>query len=84
MSHEPEVQVERGLRAPLSPNEQTALRRVANGISKPKHLRSTSLQRLKMLALVEEHEGRVRLTALGTQRCLAETPVDAMPSVSAA
>ena len=84
MSRELEIQVERGLRAPLSPNEQTALRRVANGISKPKHLRSTSLQRLKMLALVEEHEGRVRLTALGEQRCLAEKPADAMQSASAA
>ena len=76
--------MERGLLAPLSPNEQTALRRVANGISKPKHLRSTSLQRLKMLALVEEHEGRVRLTALGQQRCLTEKPVDAPPSSAAA
>jgi hypothetical protein len=60
--------MERGLLAPLSPNEQTALRRVANGISKPKHLRATSIARLKLLALVEEYEGRIRLTALGTQR----------------
>jgi hypothetical protein len=84
MSREQEVPMERGLLAPLSPNEQTALRRVANGISKPKHLRSTSLQRLKMLALVEEHEGRIRLTALGQQRCRAEKPADTMPSASAA
>ena len=76
--------MERGLLAPLSPNEQTALRRVANGISKPKHLRSTSLQRLKMLALVEEHEGRVRLTSLGQQRCLAEPSADAPSSAPAA
>lgn len=61
--------MERGLLAPLSPNEQTALRRVANGISKPKHLRAASVQRLKMLALVEEREGRIRLTALGERRC---------------
>jgi hypothetical protein len=59
----------RGLLAPLSPNEQTALRRVANGISKIKHLRATSLQRLKHLALVEERDGRIRLTALGERRC---------------
>jgi hypothetical protein len=64
--------MERGLLAPLSPNEQTALRRVANGISKAKHLRATSLQRLKHLALVEEREGRIKLTALGEQRCLAD------------
>ena len=35
--------MERGLLAPLSPNEQTALRRVADGISKPKHLRAVSV-----------------------------------------
>jgi hypothetical protein len=66
--------MQRGLIAPLSPNEQTALRRVASGITKPKHLRATSVDRLKRLALVEEHEGRIRLTALGEQRCLADMP----------
>jgi hypothetical protein len=65
--------MERGLLAPLSPNEQTALRRIAHGISKPKHLRPTSVTRLKQLALVEECEGRIRLTALGHQRCRAES-----------
>ncbi len=67
--------MERGLLAPLSPNEQTALRRVANGISKAKHLRTTSLLRLKRLALVEEREGRIKLTALGEQRCQADKMV---------
>lgn len=66
--------MQRGLLAPLSPNEQTALRRVASGITKPKHLRAASVDRLKRLALVEEHEGRIRLTALGEQRCLADMP----------
>jgi hypothetical protein len=61
--------MERGLLAPLSPNEQTALRRVASGISKPSHLRDTSVARLKRLALVEEHDGGIRLTPLGTRRC---------------
>ena len=64
--------MERGLLAPLSPNEQTALRRVANGISKPKHLRAASVAHLKLLALVEEHEGRIRLTALGNRRWRAD------------
>jgi hypothetical protein len=64
--------MERGLLAPLSPNEQTALRRVANGISKPKHLRAASVTRLKLLALVEEHEGCIRLTPLGTRRCRSD------------
>jgi hypothetical protein len=61
--------MERGLIAPLSLHEEGALRRVANGISKPKHHRATTLARLKQLALVEEREGRVQLTALGAQRC---------------
>ena len=61
--------MERGLLAPLSPNEQTALRRVADGITKPKHLRAASVARLKVLALVEEREGRIRLTTLGATRC---------------
>jgi hypothetical protein len=60
--------MERGLLASLSPNEEKALRRVAHGISKPKHLRDTSIVRLKRLALVEEQEGRIRLTDLGAQR----------------
>ena len=64
--------MERGLLAPLSPNEHAALRRVAGGISKPKHLSPTSVTRLKRLALIEESEGRIRLTALGKARCLAD------------
>jgi hypothetical protein len=60
--------MERGLLAPLSPNEEKALRRVAHGISKPKHLRDESVERLKRLALVEELDGRIRLTNLGAQR----------------
>ena len=65
--------MERGLLAPLSPNEQTALRRVAHGISKPKHLRAASVARLKRLALVEESGGRIRLTPLGQARWRADT-----------
>jgi hypothetical protein len=68
--------MERGLLAPLSPNEQTALRRVANGISKPKHLGAASIVRLKLLALVEEHDGRIRLTPLGTKRWRADAGPD--------
>lgn len=67
--------MERGLLAPLSPNEQTALRRIANGISKSIQLRPTSVERLKKLALVEERGGAIQLTALGQQRHLADRPV---------
>ena len=69
--------MQRGLIAPLSPNEQTALRRVADGISKPKHLREASVARLKLLALVEEREGRIRLTPLGATRCQVDVRPDA-------
>ncbi len=64
----------RGLLAPLSPNEQTALSKVAKGISDFGKLRPTSIERLKRLALVEECEGSLRLTALGVQRHQADYP----------
>ena len=48
------------------------MRRVASGISKPEHLRPQSVERLKLLALVEEREGRIKLTALGERRWLAD------------
>jgi len=64
----------RGLRAPLSPNEQTALRQVARGISNFAKVRPTSIERLKRLALVEEREGSLRLTELGVQRHQADQP----------
>ena len=73
--------MERGLLAPLSPNEQTALKRVANGITTLTELRPSSVERLKQLALVEESDGRIQLTALGQRRCLAEA---ATPHGSAA
>jgi hypothetical protein len=71
--------MERGLLAPLSPNEHAVLRRVAVGISKPKHLRPSSVARLKRLALVEESEGLIRLTALGRQRCQADASSTTAP-----
>ena len=64
--------MDRGLFVALSPNEEAALSRVAHGISKPKHLRPSSVERLKMLALVEEREGRIRLTPLGEKRWRAD------------
>jgi hypothetical protein len=72
-----EVPMKRGLLAALSPYEQTALRRVADGISRPDQLRPPAVARLKQLALVEEQDGRVRLTPLGTERCRANTAVAA-------
>jgi hypothetical protein len=69
--------MKRGLLAALSPHEQAALRRVANGISKPDQLRPPDVARLKQLALVEEQDGRIRLTPLGTERCRANPTVAA-------
>jgi hypothetical protein len=60
--------MERGLLAPLSPNEEKALRRIAHGMSKPQHLRDAPIVRLKRLFLIEEQDGRIRLTDLGKQR----------------
>ena len=76
--------MERGLLAPLSPNEEQALRRVAHGISKPKHLRDASITRLKRLALVEEQDGRIRLTELGVQRFAGGRFADARAAAPAA
>jgi hypothetical protein len=57
--------MDRGLRAPLSPNEEIALRRVAYGsIDVAAHY----VDRLVRLALVESHDLGVRLTAVGVQR----------------
>jgi hypothetical protein len=69
--------MERGLLAPLSPNEESALRRVAHRISKPKHLRGASVERLKLLPRVEEQNGRIRLTELGAQRFAGKRNPDA-------
>ena len=58
----------RSLDAPLSPHEEATLRRVANGITKIKHLAPGHVRRLKHLALVEEDDRRLKLTIIGLQR----------------
>lgn len=50
---------DRGLLAPLSPNEEVTRRRVAIGIATPARL---SERDLKALSLIEEHGGGLRLT----------------------
>jgi hypothetical protein len=61
----------RGRTAPLSPNEEVSLRRVALGISKPADLPVRDIRRLKTLFLIEEHGAGLRLTPLGRERYLA-------------
>jgi hypothetical protein len=56
----------RGLRAPLSPNEEGTLRRIALGSGQPPPL--GHLRRLQQLELVEWAGGTWRLTELGRRR----------------
>jgi hypothetical protein len=60
--------MERGLRAPLSPREEVSFRRVALGIAKAKHLPARDVAYLIRLRLVEEKEGRLKLTVPGRER----------------
>jgi hypothetical protein len=56
----------RGMLAPLSPHEETTLRRIAfggEGALEPEHIR-----RLLKLDLIEWSDWRWRLTSLGRQR----------------
>jgi hypothetical protein len=61
----------RGSLAPLSPNEETTLRRVALGVSKAATLPKLDVARLTTLALVEEKDGELRLTGVRPERYLA-------------
>lgn len=58
----------RGLDAPLSPNEEVTLRRVALGGSPLAELAPRDVTRLKTLSLVEDENGVLKLTEIGRQR----------------
>lgn len=58
----------RGLEAPLSYNEEVALRRVASGRSPLQELAPRDVMRLKTLSLVEDENGTLKLTEIGRQR----------------
>jgi len=60
--------MERGLRALLSPHEEVTFRRIALGISKSKHLAARDVAYLIHLCLVDENQGRLKLTDLGRER----------------
>jgi hypothetical protein len=66
--------MDRGLSAPLSPNEEVTLRRVAYGVVVAKTLHPAHLVRLKSLALIDDRDGTLRITTMGEQR-LAKSPV---------
>jgi len=58
----------RGLLAPLSPNEEVTLRRVAMGATSSHKLPAEHLKRLAQLKLIEATRGGHQLTPLGRQR----------------
>lgn len=68
----------RSLDAPLSPHEEATLRRVANGITKIKHLAPGHVRRLKHLALAEDDGSRLKLTTFGLQRYAALPKTDSL------
>jgi hypothetical protein len=60
--------MERGLKAPLSPHEESTLRRIALGISKAKLFVRRDVAHLVRLGLVDETAGKLRLTDSGRER----------------
>jgi predicted transcriptional regulator len=60
--------VERGLLVELSPNEETALQRIGQGMMLTIDMPHHHLARLKQLALIEETGTDFKLTALGRRR----------------
>lgn len=60
--------MDRGLRAPLSPNEESTLRQIADKALSQDHLRPADLQRLRVLQLIDICDGLWRLTTMGLLR----------------
>ena len=58
----------RGQAAPLSPNEEVTLRRIALGVVPPDELSPRAVARLEALALVRRVGDEVVLTPLGRSR----------------
>jgi hypothetical protein len=58
----------RGQTAPLSPNEEITLRRIALGVVPTGDLLPRDVARLVLLALIERDGERLRLTPLGQMR----------------
>jgi hypothetical protein len=60
--------MERGLKAPLSPHEESTFRRIALGISEAKLFVQRDVAYLVRLGLVDETAGKLRLTDSGRER----------------
>jgi hypothetical protein len=61
----------RGTLAPLSPNEETTLRRVALGVTDGATLSKRDVARLRTLGLIQDKPGGLALTSVGRERYLA-------------
>ena len=67
--------MDRGLPAQLSPNEETALRKIAAGSTDQDQIRLTYLAQLAALQLIEARNGKWQLTVIGRARLgLGTTP----------
>jgi hypothetical protein len=76
-----EAPMERGLLVELSPNEETALQRIAQGVMLTADMEPHHLARLKQLALIEETGADFRLTDLGRHRLVTRgTAPGTLPS----
>jgi len=60
--------MERGIRAPLSPNEARTLCRVATDLTPRSMLSARDVAQLMKLQLVHDVTGRLELTAIGRKR----------------
>ncbi|WP_428661210.1 hypothetical protein [Reyranella sp.] len=63
--------MDRGLRAQLSPNEETALRKIALGAMDRDYISLPHLEHLVALALIEARDGKWRLTQMGAARLIS-------------
>jgi hypothetical protein len=73
--------MDRGLKAPLSPNEERTLQRVAQG-TKTQEMMARDVARLHQLALVEWQRESLVITPLGRQRLGMLSPKPAKPALT--
>jgi hypothetical protein len=60
--------MDRGLRAALSPKEESALQKVALAHPQAAEMRGVDVRRLTSLSLIEERDGKLELTETGVRR----------------
>ena len=60
----------RGLRAPISPNEQRVLVSLSKRVL-PENVRASDIEHLKKLELIEARDGGLDVTSLGHERLSA-------------